>query len=45
MIVHPVHVFDDQWPFCSVAMATFNLKKKDFFKNNNSSEMTEAVEL
>ena len=45
MIVHLVHVFDDQWLFCLVAMATLNLKKKGFFLNNNSSKMTEVVEL
>ena len=24
MIVYPVYLFDDQWPFCLVAMATLN---------------------
>ena len=31
MIVYPVYVFDDQWPFYLVAMATLNLKKKKIF--------------
>ena len=43
MIVYPVHVFYDQWPFCLVAMATLNLKKKVLFLNDISSKITEAV--
>ena len=31
MIVYSVYVFDDQWPFCLVVMATLNFKK-EFFK-------------
>ena len=37
MIVHSVFVFYDQRPFCLVAMATLNLKKKRFFLSDNSS--------
>ena len=37
-------MFDDQWPFCLVATATLNFKKR-FFLNNNSSKTTEAVGL
>ena len=44
MIVYSVYVFDDQWPFCLVAMATLNLKKKNFL-NDNFSKTTEAVGL
>ena len=39
MIVYPVYVFYDQWPFCLVAMATLNLKKKDIFLNNISKQL------
>ena len=42
MIVYPVYVFDDQWLFCLVAMATLNLEKV-FFLNDNSFKTTEAV--
>ena len=31
MIVYPVYVFYDQWPFRLVAMATLDLKKKKNF--------------
>ena len=37
-------MFDDQWPFCLVAMATLNFKKK-IFLNDNSSKTTEVVGL
>ena len=44
MIVYSVCVFDDQWPFCLVAMATLNFKKRNFFKwqllQNHWSSMT-----
>ena len=30
MIVYPVYVFYDQWPFCLVAMTTLNFKKGIF---------------
>ena len=43
MIVHSVYVFYDQQPFCLVAMATFNFKKKRIFLNDNSFKTTEAV--
>ena len=39
MIVYPVYVFDDQWPFCLVPL---NFKKENFL-NDNSSKTTEAV--
>ena len=47
--VHPsVNTFKrqllDQWPFCLVAMATLNLKRRNFL-NDNSSNTTEAVGL
>ena len=41
MIVYPVYVFYDQWPFCLVAMATLNFKKRNFF--NDNFKTTEAV--
>ena len=41
MIVYPVYVFYDQWPFYLVAMATLNFKKKNFL--NDISKTTEAV--
>ena len=47
MIVYPVYVFYDQWPFCLVAMATLNSKKKKegIFKRqllqNHWSSMTD----
>ena len=44
MVVFPVCVFDDQWSICLVAMATLNLKKRNFL-NDNSSKTTEAVGL
>ena len=44
MIVYPVYVFDEQRPFCLVAMATLNLKKMEFL-NDNSSKTTEEVGL
>ena len=40
MIVYPVYVFYDQWPFCLVAIATLNEKK-----NDNSSKTTESLGL
>ena len=44
MIVYSVYVFDDQWPFSLVAMATFKLNfKKRIFLNDNSFKTTEAV--
>ena len=42
MIAYLVYVFDDQRPFCFVAMATLNFKK-GFFLNDNSFKTTEAV--
>ena len=30
MFVYTVFVFYDQWPFCLVAMATLNLKQRNF---------------
>ena len=44
MIVYLVYVFYDQWPFCLVALATLNLKKRNFL-NDISSKTTEAVGL
>ena len=43
MIVYPIYMFDDQWPFCLFAMATLNFKKE--FLNDNSSKTTKAVGL
>ena len=42
MIVYQLYVFYDQWPFCVVAMATFNFEKR-IFLNDNSFKTTEAV--
>ena len=36
LIVYPVHLFYDHWPFCLVAMATLNFKK-GFFLNDIST--------
>ena len=36
-------MFDDQWPFCLVAMATLNFKKRNFL--NDYSKTTEALGL
>ena len=44
MIVYSVYVFDDQWPFILVAMATLYFKKQKFL-DYNSSKTTEAVGL
>ena len=44
MIVYSVYMFDDQWPFCFVAMATLNLKKRNFL-NDKSFKTTEAAGL
>ena len=41
MIVYPVYVFDDQWPFCLVSMATFNFEKGLF--SNDNFKTTEAL--
>ena len=43
MIVYPVYMFDDQWLFCLVAMATLKFFKKSFL--NDTSKTTEAVRL
>ena len=49
MNVNPFHVFNDQWPFCLVAKATLNLKKKEFFKlqllQNHRATMTILVQM
>ena len=45
MIIYPVYVFHDQWPFCLVFMAILNLKKKKDFFNDFFSKATEAVGL
>ena len=45
MIFYPVYVFYDQWPFCLVAMATLNLKKKKKKILNDNFKNTEAVVL
>ena len=42
MIVYSVYEFDDQRPFCLVAMATLNFKKRNVL-NDNSFKTTEAV--
>ena len=42
MIVYPVFMLYDQWPFCLVAMATYKLKKKKEFLNDIASKTTEA---
>ena len=48
MIVYPVCVFDDQWPFCCLPWQHyfffFFFKKRNFL-NDNSSKTTEAVGL
>ena len=42
MIVYPIYVLYDQWPFCLVAMATLTFEKRNFL-NDNSFKTTEAV--
>ena len=44
MIVYPIYMFDDQWPFGLVAKATLIFKKRNFL-NDIFSKTTEAVRL
>ena len=44
MIVYLVYMFYDQQQFCLIAVATLNLKKKNFL-NDNFSKTTETVGL
>ena len=39
MIVYPVYVVYDQWPFCLVAMTTSNFKKGFFFNDSLSKSL------
>ena len=39
MIVYPLYMFYDQWPFCLVATATFNFEKKGLFQVTTSKPL------